>query len=258
MTGTGSERSEERPLSGRVAIVTGASSGIGAATARALARGGAAVALAARRTERIEAIAEEIRSAGGHAIAVTTDVADERQAEELVDRTVGELGQLDILVNNAGVMRLGMVDGGDTDEWREMVDVNLFGVLYCTRPALRILAAQGHGDIVNISSIGGRRTSAGRSLYALTKFGLNGFSESLRQEAHKSGVRVTLVMPGFVDTEINDASTDPFHKQAAQRAREGMTPLSSDDVAVVVLFAVSQPPHVVIGEIMIRPIGQEA
>jgi NADP-dependent 3-hydroxy acid dehydrogenase YdfG len=247
-----------KPLAGRVAIVTGASSGIGEAVARTFARNGASVALAARRTERIDAIATDIRAAGGSAIAVTTDVTDERQAAELVERTTSEFGQLDILVNNAGVMRLGMVEGANTDEWREMVDVNLFGVLYCTRPALPLLTAQGHGDIVNVSSIGGRRTAAGRSLYALTKFGLNGFSESLRQEAHKSGVRVTLLMPGFVDTEINDASTDPFHKDAAQRVRERMAPLSSDDVANAVLFAVSQPAHVVIGEIMMRPIDQEA
>jgi clavulanate-9-aldehyde reductase len=246
------------PLAGRVAVITGASSGIGEAIARALARNGAAVAVAARRTERIDALAEQITAEGGLAIAVTTDVGDERQARALIDTTAERFGGIDILVNNAGMMLLGMIADADTNDWRRMVDVNLYGLLYCTHAALPLISARGGGHIVNISSIGGRRTGPGRGLYALTKFGVNGFSESLRQEALRSGVHVTVIMPGFVATVINANAKTSFHKDAAARAGDRIKhPLSGDDIANAVVYAVSQPPHVSISEIMLRPIEQE-
>jgi NADP-dependent 3-hydroxy acid dehydrogenase YdfG len=246
------------PLSGRVAAITGASSGIGEATALALAGAGAAVALAARRADRMEALADRIRTAGGTALVLPTDVSVEQQSRAFIASTVEQLGGLDVLVNNAGMMRLGMVTESDTDEWRQMIDVNLYGVLYCSHAALPILTAQGSGHIVNVSSIGGRRTSAGRSIYALTKHGVNGFSESLRQEAARSNVRVTVIMPGFVETEINGPEPNEFHAAAAKAGKETIGKgLESADVANAILYAVSQPAHVVINEILMRPIGQQ-
>ena len=163
-------------LSGRVAVVTGASSGIGEATAGALAAAGAAVALAGRREDRLEALAGRIEADGGRALAVATDVSNEDQAGQLIHRANRELGGLDILVNNAGVMLLGSVVGADTAQWRRMIDVNLLGLLYCTHAALPLMTEGGGGDIVNISSVAGRRATLGSAVYNLTKFGVNGFT----------------------------------------------------------------------------------
>src|SRR5216683_698067 len=189
-------------LSGQVVAVTGASSGIGEATALACARAGAAVALAARRADRIDALAARITEDGGRAIAVPTDVGDEGQAREFVQRAQAELGRLDVLVNNAGVMLLGPIENAPTEEWRRMIHANLFGVLYCTHAALPLMREQGSGHIINISSVAGRVATAGAGVYNLTKFGVGAFSEALRQEAVPMGVRVTLVEPGAVATEL--------------------------------------------------------
>src|SRR3954469_15055357 len=180
-------------LSGQVVAITGASSGIGEATALACAEAGAAVALAARRTDRIDALAERINGDGGRAGAIATDVSQEDQAAAFVQRAHAELGRLDALVNNAGVMLLGPIAGAPTDEWRRMIDANLYGVLYCTHAALPIMLAQGgdpRGHIVNVSSVAGRRASAGSGVYNATKFGVNAFSEALRQEVAESDIRV--------------------------------------------------------------------
>src|SRR3954462_5580867 len=178
-------------LAGRVVAITGASSGIGEATALACAKAGAAVSLAARRTERIEQLAARIEQDGGRALAVTADVGEEEQARAFVERTAAELGRLDALVNNAGVMLLGPIADAPTEEWRRMVHVNVFGVLYCTHAALPIMRAQGSGHIVTVSSVAGRVARAGSGVYNLTKFGVGAFSESLRQETAGSGIRVT-------------------------------------------------------------------
>ena len=169
-------------LSSKVVAVTGASSGIGEATALACARAGAAVALGARRGERIDALAIQIKEEGGSALAIPTDVGEEAQARAFVQRTHSELGRLDVLVNNAGVMLLGPIENAPTEEWRRMIHANVFGVLYCTHAALPLMREQGGGHIVNVSSVAGRVARAGSGVYNLTKFGVGAFSESLRQE----------------------------------------------------------------------------
>ena len=199
-----------KPLEDRVAAITGASSGIGEATALALADAGAAVALGARRLDRVEALAERIGAAGGRAIAFEVDVSDEQAANAFVAAANERLGGLDVLVNNAGVMLLGPVAGADTDEWRRMLDVNLLGLLYCTHAALPLMTASGGGHIVNVSSVAGRRAGAGAAVYNMTKFGVTAFSEALRQEALHADIRVTCVEPGFVETELQGHNKNPL------------------------------------------------
>jgi NADP-dependent 3-hydroxy acid dehydrogenase YdfG len=244
-------------LDGKVAAVTGASSGIGEATALALAAEGAAVALGARRSERINALAERIHADGGRAHPATVDVSDENQANAFIERGRDELGGLDILVNNAGVMLLGPVMGADTDDWRRMVEVNLLGLLYCTHAALPIMAEQQSGDIVNMSSVAGRGTSAGTAVYNLTKHGVTAFSDALRQEALHVGVRVTCIEPGSVNTELAGHNKNPAVKEAIKKNLERIgKALDPDDIARGVVYAVSQPPHVSVNEVLIRPTKQ--
>lgn len=242
-------------LTGKVIAVTGASSGIGEATALSCARAGAAVALAARRVERIEALVQRIAAEGGHAIAVPTDVGDEQQARSFVERAHAELGRLDVLVNNAGVMLLGPVENAPTEEWRRMIHANVFGVLYCTHAALPLMREQGSGHIVNVSSVAGRVARLGSGVYNLTKFGVGAFSESLRQEGVAMGVRVTLIEPGAVATELPGHNREEVLEQMAKRFA-GVKPLSADDIAGAVLYAIGQPPNVSINEVLVRPSGQ--
>jgi NADP-dependent 3-hydroxy acid dehydrogenase YdfG len=242
-------------LSGRVVAVTGASSGIGEATALACAKAGAAVALAARRTERIEALAQRIVDEDGHVIAMTTDVGEEEQARAFVQRAHSEFGRLDVLVNNAGVMLLGPIENAPTEEWRRMIHANLFGVLYCTHAALPLMRAQGSGHIVNVSSVAGRVARAGSGVYNLTKFGVGAFSESLRQEGVAMGVRVTTIEPGAVATELPGHNREEVLEQMAKRFA-GVTPLSSEDIANAILYAIGQPENVAVNEILVRPRAQ--
>ena len=244
-------------LSGRVAAITGASSGIGEATAVTLARAGAAVSLAARRGDRIAELAERIEREGGRALAIETDVTDEAQANAFVTRTKEELGRLDVLVNNAGVMLLGPVVGADTGEWRRMIEVNLLGLLYCTHAALPILGQQGSGHIINVSSVAGRFANLGSAVYNMTKFGVNGFSEALRQELVPANVKVTVIEPGMVETELLSHNTNPMVVEAAKRFQEEVgTPLTSEDIAEAILYAVGGPERVAINEVLVRPAGQ--
>jgi len=242
-------------LSNQVVAVTGASSGIGEATALACADAGAAVALAARRGERIEALAERIVADGGRAIAVAADVGVEAQAREFVQRAHAELGRLDVLVNNAGVMLLGPIAGAPTEEWRTMIHANVFGVLYCAHTALGLMAAQGSGHIVNVSSVAGRVARQGSGVYNLTKFGVGAFSESLRQEGVALGVRVTLIEPGAVATELAGHNRPEVIEQMAKRFA-GVTPLRAEDIAGAILYAIGQPANVSVNEILVRPSGQ--
>jgi NADP-dependent 3-hydroxy acid dehydrogenase YdfG len=241
-------------LEGRVAAVTGASSGIGQATALALAEEGAAVALGARRRERLDELAQRIESAGGRALPIEVDVADEDQARSFVETAHKELGGLHALINNAGVMLLGPVEGADTSEWRRMVQANLLGLLWCTHAALPLIRESGGGDIVNVSSTAGRRSDAGAAVYNATKWAVNGFSEALRQEALHANVRVSVVEPGFVETELQGHNKNPMVKDATEKMRERIGKvLDAEDIARTILFVVSQPAHVALNEILVRP-----
>jgi clavulanate-9-aldehyde reducatase len=242
-------------LSGQTVAITGASSGIGEATALACAQAGAAVALAARRADRIDALAQRIEAEGGRAIAVPTDVGDEDQARQFVQRAHGELGRLDVLVNNAGVMLLGPIENAPTDEWRQMIHANVFGVLFCTHAALPIMREQGSGHVVNVSSVAGRIARQGSGVYNLTKFGVGAFSESLRQEGVEKGIRVTLIEPGAVATELPGHNRPEVLEQMAKRFA-GVTPLDSQDIAKAILYAIASPANVAINEILVRPRGQ--
>ncbi|HEY2180073.1 MAG TPA: SDR family NAD(P)-dependent oxidoreductase [Solirubrobacteraceae bacterium] len=244
-------------LAGKVVAVTGASSGIGEATALACAQAGAAVALAARRGDRIERLVAQIAGDGGRAIAVEADVGDEQQAGAFVARANNELGRLDVLVNNAGTMLLGPIAGAPTEEWRRMIDVNVYGVLYCTHAALPVMAAQGGGHIVNVSSVAGRVARQGSGVYNLTKFGIGAFSESLRQEGVALGVRVTLIEPGAVATELAGHNRPEVLEQIRKRFAD-VERLSAQDISAAILYAIGQPPNVSVNEVLVRPSGQVA
>jgi clavulanate-9-aldehyde reducatase len=244
-------------LDGKVAAITGASSGIGEATAKALAEAGAAVALGARRVDRLEALASSIDESGGRALAIELDVADESSANAFVAEAKSQLGGLDILVNNAGVMLLGPVEGAPTDQWRTMVNVNLLGLLYCTHAALPVMREAGGGHIVNISSVAGRTANAGSAVYNLTKFGVGAFSEALRQEVSGAGIRTTVIEPGFVDTELQAHNENPMVRDAIEKMRESLPEvLQAEDIASAILYAVTQPQRVDLNEMLIRPTGQ--
>jgi NADP-dependent 3-hydroxy acid dehydrogenase YdfG len=242
-------------LSGQIVAITGASSGIGEATAVACARAGATVSLAARRKQRIDELAERISQDGGRALAVETDVSDEAQANAFVQRTASELGRIDVLVNNAGVMLLGPINGADTQEWRRMIDANVYGVLYCTHAALPLMLEQGSGHVVNVSSVAGRFARAGSGVYNLTKHGVGAFSEALRQEVATAGVRVTLIEPGAVATEL-PSHNRPEIIDAMRKTFADVTPLDADDIAGAIVYAISQPANVSVNEVLVRPSGQ--
>jgi NADP-dependent 3-hydroxy acid dehydrogenase YdfG len=251
MTGKG-----ER-LEGTVALVTGASSGIGEATARALARQGAKVAVAARRRDRLEALGEEIDG-----LVIEADITDREQATEAVRRTVSELGRLDTVVNNAGVMLLGPAQEAPLEEWERMVAINVQGLLYVSHAAIApLLEAAQDGprkvaDLVNISSVAGRRANRGSGVYNLTKHGVGAFSEALRQEFADRHLRVSLVEPGAVMTELSDHLRDGVRESVRERFR-GIERLTADDIADAIEYIVTRPWRVAVNEILIRPTEQE-
>ena len=245
------------PLSGKVALVTGASSGIGAATAVALAEAGAAVAVGARRRDRLDALAGRLRDDGGRVLQLELDVTDEQACTDAVRRTLEELGGLDVLVNNAGVMLLGTIVGADPEDWRRMLHTNVLGLMYMTHAAIEGMVAQGSGDVVNISSVAGRVARMGAGVYNASKWAVNAFSESLRQEVTGRGVRISLVEPGAVATELSSHITQEEAREASRRMAESMRTLQADDIARAILYVVSQPPHVAINEVLVRPTDQE-
>jgi NADP-dependent 3-hydroxy acid dehydrogenase YdfG len=252
--------SEDR-LDGAVALVTGASSGIGEATARLLAQEGAAVAMAARRSDRLEALGGEIADGGGTALPIEADVTEREQAEAAVARTVEELGRLDVLVNNAGVMLLGPILEAPVEEWERMVEVNLLGLMYATKAAMPHLleAAEGErgvADVVNISSVAGRIARRGSGVYNATKHGVGAFSESLRQEVTRRHVRVSLVEPGAVATELQGHNR-PGVKEQIEKRFEDMEILQAADIANAIGYVVTRPRHVAVNEILVRPTEQE-
>jgi NADP-dependent 3-hydroxy acid dehydrogenase YdfG len=243
-------------LDGKVAIVTGASSGIGEATAVALAAEGAHVVLAARRGDRLEKLAQQIKTSGGQALSLVTDATDEAQIRQMVDAAKTELGRVDILINNAGVMLLGPIDGANTEDWRRMVNVNVLGLMYATHAVLPLMKAQGEGHIINISSVAGRTASANVAVYNATKWAVCAFSEALRQEVYKDKIRVTIIEPGAVATELADHITHPATKDRIQSWVASMRPLESEDIAAAIVYAVTQPPRVNVNEILVRPTDQ--
>jgi NADP-dependent 3-hydroxy acid dehydrogenase YdfG len=244
-------------LDGKVALITGASSGIGEATALALAALGAKVALAARRAERLQKLEKQITDGGGKALSLVTDIADEAQATEMVHKTNSNFGSVDILVNNAGVMLVGPVEGADTSDWQRMININLMGLMYATHAALPLMKAQGGGHIVNISSVAGRVAVPNYAVYNATKFGVGAFSEALRKEVYKDKIRVTVIEPGGVATELADQITNPEFKQHTEQFYQSTTVLESEDIAAAIAYAVTQPPRVNVNEILIRPTDQE-
>jgi NADP-dependent 3-hydroxy acid dehydrogenase YdfG len=235
---------------GPVAVITGASSGIGEATARALAASGYRLALLARRADRIKALADEL---GPGAIAIAADVTDRDSIVKAAQRVKAELGGTDVLVNNAGVMLLAPFNDAGHDDHRRMIEANLLGAITVTEAFLDQLV-DGGGDLVNLSSVAGRTARPGNAVYAATKWGLNGWSESLRQEL-QPGVRVMVIEPGAVATELTDHITNPDVKQSAERMYQQLA-ITADDIAEVIAFAVTRPRRMTLNEILVRPTAQ--
>lgn len=245
-----------------VALVTGASSGIGDATARALARQGAAVVLVARRADRLLALADDIRGLGGTALPVEADVSQRADAERAIDRAAQELGRIDVVVNNAGVMLLGPILDAPVEEWERMMHVNVLGLMYCARAALpHLLAAADQeprhvADLVNVSSVAGRVVRLGSGAYNASKHGVGAFSESLRQEVTQRHVRVSLVEPGAVDTELASHNRAEIREGMQQRFA-GLQRLDASDIADTIEYIVTRPRHVAVNEILVRPTDQQ-
>jgi NADP-dependent 3-hydroxy acid dehydrogenase YdfG len=250
-------------LQGTVSLITGASSGIGESTALMLAGQGSAVALVARRRDRLEQLAGTIAEQGGKTLVIEADVTAREQAERAVERTVSELGRLDTLVNNAGVMLLGPVENAPLEEWETMLSVNVAGLLYCAHAALpHLLRAaedgpRGVADMINISSVAGRVARLGSGVYNLTKHGVGAFSESLRQEVAQRHVRVSLVEPGAVATELSSHNRPEIREQISQRFGN-VERMQAADIAAAILFIVTRPRHVAVNELLIRPTEQQA
>ncbi|WP_240745065.1 MULTISPECIES: SDR family oxidoreductase [unclassified Microbacterium] len=233
-------------------LVTGASSGIGRATALALSREGAIVVAAGRRAERLRTLVEE---APGEMVAMELDVTGPESVDPVVSAVVSRFGRLDALVNNAGLMLAGMILNADTDEWVRMVETNLLGSMRVARAALPHLI-ESHGTYVQVSSTSGRIATAGNAAYSATKFGITAFAESFRQEATPYGVRTIVVEPGFVTTELTHHITDSVMREAADRIGESMRTLQPEDIAAAVVYALGQPDHVAVNEILVRPTDQ--
>ena len=249
-------------LAGTVAMVTGASSGIGEATALQLAAEGATVAVVARRKDRLDDLAKRIEGDGGRALVIEADVTDQAVAASVVAQTVEALGRLDTLVNNAGVMLLGPMEGAPVEEWQRMVELNVLGLMYCTHAALPHLVKAAEdsprrvSDLVNISSVAGRIARPGSGVYNATKFGVGAFSEGLRQEVTKRHVRVSLIEPGAVSTELVGHNRPEVQEMIAGRF-EGMERLQAEDIADAVTYVVTRARHIAINEVLIRPTEQE-
>ncbi|WP_327588392.1 SDR family NAD(P)-dependent oxidoreductase [Nonomuraea sp. NBC_00507] len=247
----------DRPLDGAVALVTGASSGIGAATARRLAREGSAVALVARRRDRLDQVVCDIAKLGGEAVALEADITEPERADDMVQDTLDRFGRLDILVNNAGIMLLNSALHTTIEEWDRMISLNVAALLRVTHAAIPhlIYAASTSprqvADLVNVSSTAGRVARPGSSVYGLTKFGLNAFSESLRQELLSERVRVSVVEPGTVDTELVNHLSDTT-QDAARRQLDGIEALRPEDIADAISYIVTRERRVAVNEMLVR------
>jgi len=243
-------------IAGKTIVITGASSGMGAAAARHLAERGATVVLGARRADRIEALSAEIAAAGGKVLAVETDVTKREDLKRLVDAAVETYGRIDVLINNAGVMPLSPLERVKVDEWDQMIDVNLKGVLYGIAAALPHMTAQKSGHIINVASVAGHKIFGGSAVYSATKFAVRALSEGLRQEMAPHNVRVTIISPGAVKTELLDHISEKDVQQANQDyvAQIGVP---AETLARLVAFSINEPEDVGINEILFRPTAQE-
>ena len=246
-----------RRLQDRIALVTGASSGIGEATAIALAEAGAKVAIAARRRDRLDELALRLRGLGAEPLVLEADLLDEHVAQRIVADTEARYGRLDILVNNAGVMYLEPVIDADLGRWRRMLELNVLSLIASTQAALRGMRARRDGHIVNISSVAGRVANPNSAAYAATKFGVVGFSEALRREVYQDRIRVSVIEPGLVATELRDHIGDAQVKETLNAWADSIRQLQPDDIAEAILFCVTRPPHVNVNEVLIRPTDQE-
>ncbi|HEX9727033.1 MAG TPA: SDR family oxidoreductase [Gemmatimonadales bacterium] len=245
-------------LDGRIAIVTGASSGIGEATAGALAEQGARVALLARRADRLQAVADAIRARGGSALALAVDVTNRAAVTQAVERVVDEWVRVDVLVNNAGIMPLSPVRSGLVEDWDRMIDVNIKGLLYGIAAVLPHMLEQRRGHIVNVGSVAGRRPFPGGTVYSATKYAVRSISAGLRLELSPNDhIRVTDIEPGVVDTELTDHILDPAIRDRFSTTWAARRPLDAADVARAIVYVVTQPEHVNVNELLVRPTEQE-
>ena len=244
-------------LSDHVAIVTGASSGIGEATARLLAQKGATVVLAARREDRLNDLKESIEADGGTALAVPTDVTDRDAVKALAQAALDAYGRIDVLVNNAGIMPLTMLHNMQTDDWYKTVDVNVYGVLHAVEAVLPTMTEAKRGHIVNVSSTAGRRVYPGGAVYSATKFAVRALSEGMRQElGPQYGIRVTCIEPGAVETELTDTITDSEVKEAMGKMFSRLTPLDAQRIAEAIVYTVEAPEAATVAELLVLPTDQ--
>jgi NADP-dependent 3-hydroxy acid dehydrogenase YdfG len=249
----------ESNLQGKIVLVTGASSGIGESTAYLAAKHGAVVAISARRSDRLRAVADKVNSSGGKAEVFEADVADESACMQLVKDVEESLGPIDVLVNNAGVMLLGPVLNAPTNEWRTMINVNVLGLMYMTHAILPGMTERKAGHIVNISSVAGRTATANSAVYNATKWAVNAFTEALRHElvTGKTGIRTTLIEPGTVATELISHNREEVQDAIKNRLAGINKRLEADDIARSIIYAISQPGHVNVNEVLIRPTEQD-
>jgi NADP-dependent 3-hydroxy acid dehydrogenase YdfG len=240
-------------LSEKVALVTGASSGIGKAVAIALARSGATVVACARRAGRLDDLVKHIETEGGKALALPGDMAVDAEAISAVQNTVDRLGHIDILINSAGIMQAGGIENVDVEEYRRVFDVNLFATLYTCRAAVPHMLRQGGGDIVNISSLAGRKGAPQTNAYAASKHAVNAMTDALRQELGDRNIRVSLVMPGATETAVGDSISDPTWRKAIQAHVSKPGAVQPSEIGATIVFMLSMPRHVNISEISVRP-----
>lgn len=241
------------PLNDKVALVTGGGSGIGAAAARALAARGVTVAVTGRRRARLEAVVAAITASGGRAVAIESDVADAASAGAAVAEAAAQLGRLDIVINSAGVNEAGGIGTLDLAGWRKVIDINLWGTIYTCQAALPHLRAAGGGDIINISSTAGRRAAGLFASYATSKHGVNGFTESIRQELGGENIRVCVIEPGATETEIASSVSDPAWAAMMQQHVSKAGAMQADDIAEAIIFALSLPRRANVSQLLIRP-----
>jgi NADP-dependent 3-hydroxy acid dehydrogenase YdfG len=240
-------------LSGRVALVTGASSGIGEAAAIALANAGAHVAISARRADRLNELVKKIEAVGVKGLALPGDIADDKAAFAAVADTVSKFGRLDILINSAGIIQAGNVENADIDEWRRVFEVNLFGSLCTSKAAIPHMRALGHGDIINITSTSARRAANRFLSYSASKFSLNAMTEGMRQVVCTEGIRVCAIEPGATATEVSEGISDPKQREIIRAHINKGGAMKSEDVAAAIMFVLTLPPNVNIPQLQIRP-----